>query len=103
MAKNIWDSNSSQKGAEPVDDADHRDDNSMMIVVYNLLALVGYTVICVIFREIGAILDAVFIGVHFFTCFILTVINGKRVWILSGLLVLLIGFSTCVGVLWKLM
>lgn len=72
------------------------------IVGYNLLAMVFYTAMCAFFHEFGAFLDTFFLLIHVSACFILGVTTGGRIWGLSGLVVLLIGFSTCVGILWKL-
>jgi hypothetical protein len=99
--KNIWDHNAS--ASESVPEGSNKPKGDMSIVLYNLLALAFYTVICAIIGNGGAVIDAFLIGIHFFTCLILTMINGKWVWILSGFLVLLIGFSTCAGILWRLM
>jgi len=99
--KNIWDPNASKEESVPEDS--NKPPREMLIVLYNLLVLAFYTVMCAIIRRGGVVIDAFLIGIHFLACLILTMINGKWVWILSGFLVLLIGLSTCTGILWKLM
>ena len=99
--KYIWNPNAPAE--ESVPEYTNKPPGEMRIVFYNLLVLAFYTVMCAIIGSGGAFIDAFLIGVHFLTCLIFTMINGKWVWILSGFLVLLIGFSTCAGILWKLM
>jgi hypothetical protein len=74
--------------------AQHAPDD-MPIVIYNLIALCIYTVVCKLTRGLF-LLDAFFIVVHVVVCLIRWDSKRKRVWQLSALLVLLIGFSTCV-------
>lgn len=70
----------------------------MKIVGYNILALIIYTVLCRLMgKEGGLILDAFIIVGHVFVSIIAAIINKSWAWLLSGLLVLVIGFSTCVG------
>jgi hypothetical protein len=74
--------------------------SAMKIVGYNLLALVAYTIICEITaKDGGFILDMFFIGIQVFIGIILAIVNRSWVWLLSALMVLIIGFSTCVGML----
>ena len=71
---------------------------AMKIVGYNILALVIYTLLCRLMgKEGGLILDAFIIAVHVFVSIIAAIINKSWAWLLAGLLVLIIGFSTCVG------
>lgn len=71
---------------------------NMKIVGYNILALIIYTVLCRLMgKEGGLILDAFIIVGHVFVSIIAAIINKSWAWLLSGLLVLVIGFSTCVG------
>ena len=73
---------------------------AMKIVGYNLLVLAAYTIICTITnKDGGAIFDMFFIGIHFFIGIILAIVNKSWIWLLSALMVLIIGFSTCVGML----
>jgi uncharacterized membrane protein HdeD (DUF308 family) len=69
--------------------------NNWAIVCYNILALVFYTLL---FRFIdgGIFLDCFFVGIHFLTCIVLSIVAKKWEWVLSAFLVLAIGFSTCV-------
>jgi|GEM_PF-2336101 len=74
--------------------------SAMKIVGYNLLVFAAYTVICAVTsKDGGFVFDMFFIGIQFFTCIIFAIINRSWVWILSALMVLIIGFSTCVGML----
>jgi len=68
------------------------------IVGYNVLALVGYTLL---FRLVdgGIIFDCIVVGLHFLVAIILALTMRKWEWFMSGLLVLIIGFSTCVTLL----
>ena len=66
--KNIWDLNAS--ASESVPEGSNKPKGDMSIVLYNLLALAFYTVICAIIGNGGAVIDAFLIGIHFFTCLI---------------------------------
>ncbi len=68
----------------------------MYIVGYNLLGLAAYTALFGFASGGGFILDAVVLFVHVVICIILALANRSWIWLLSGLLVLAIGFSTCV-------
>jgi len=75
----------------------------MKIVGLNLLILVIYTSISASAGEGGGpLIDSLFLFAHVITCLIVGSSSGKRTWFLSAVLILLIGFSTCVGILWKL-
>ena len=65
------------------------------IVLFNLLALAFYTVLCKT-TEAGFIFDAFFIAIQVFVCLIMALAKRSWLWVLSGVLVLVIGFSTCV-------
>jgi hypothetical protein len=87
------------QGKFPGDDKSKKP-SAMKIVGYNLLALVVYTIICEITaKDGGFILDMFFIGIQVFIGIILAIVNRSWVWLLSALMVLIIGFSTCVGML----
>jgi hypothetical protein len=76
---------------------------NMKIVGINLLILAGYTILCgFLGRQGGVVFDAFFLAAHVLVCIILGAIQQKWIWALSVLVVLLIGVSTCVGILWKL-
>jgi len=69
----------------------------------HLLILAVYTVVCAFFQNV--LLLGILIGVHTFSLFITSIVSfargktkrGKRI-ILSALLVGLIGFSACYGI-----
>jgi hypothetical protein len=67
----------------------------MTIVAYNLLALAVYTIACK-FNEGGIILDAFLIFFHVIICIGMALGKKSWMWFLSAVLVLAIGFSTCV-------
>jgi len=78
------------------------------IVGLNLLILVAYTILSKLIAGIskpdagfvgGPLLDAGFIAVHFLVCFIVAIEKRKWIWVLSGLVVLLVGASTCAEIL----
>jgi hypothetical protein len=66
----------------------------MQLIAYNLIALAVYTIM---FRFLsgGIIFDALVIAIHLFTCFIMALAKRSWYWVLSGVMVLAIGFSTC--------
>ncbi|MDF2432507.1 MAG: hypothetical protein JWP44_2138, partial [Mucilaginibacter sp.] len=47
----------------------------------------------------GIIVDALILVGHVLVCLILAIANRSWIWALSGVLVLVIGFSTCVMVI----
>jgi hypothetical protein len=69
-----------------------------MIVGYNLIVLVFYTLICKLIDG-GAILDAFILVIHFVVCLILSLVMRSWYWVLAAFVVVAIGFSTCVGFL----
>jgi hypothetical protein len=71
--------------------------DGMKIVGYNLLALAGYTVFCLSFSG-GFIFDSLLLGGQVLLCFAFAIDKRSWIWLLSGLLVLIIGFSTCVTI-----
>lgn len=74
--------------------------SNMKIVGYNLLVFAAYTVICeVTANDGGFVFDMFFIGIHVIVGIILAIANRSWAWLLSALIVLVIGFSTCVGML----
>lgn len=69
----------------------------MLILTYNLLALAFYTVLCKMDKSgAGFIFDAILIFFHVIFCVIMAAGQNRRYWFLTALLVLIIGFSTCV-------
>ena len=65
------------------------------VVGINLLVLCAYTLL-LRFVSGGIIFDCVLVGIHFLVGVIMAIIQRKWEWALSALLVLVIGFSTCV-------
>lgn len=61
----------------------------------NLVALLIYAIISSI-SEGNYFYYAIFIGIHFIVAIIMAIALRKWVWFLSGLLILIVGFSTCV-------
>jgi hypothetical protein len=72
--------------------------NIWKIAGYNLLALVGYTLVCR-FIDGGMILDAFILAIHVVACIITSIAVKKWEWLLSAFVVLAIGFSTCATLL----
>lgn len=71
----------------------------MKIVGYNLLVLLGYGLLSAISaRNYGLIFYAFLIFIHFIFTICTALYKRSWVWFLAGVLVLVIGFSTCVGV-----
>ena len=97
--ENIWDPNPPKEERQP--EPGGKPPAGMRNVGFNLLALAFYTIICGFIRDGGIIFDAILIACHFFVCLIMAAVEQKWVWALSALAVLLIGFSTCAGILWK--
>ena len=76
---------------------DGKPKGKMVIVAYNLLALAGYTILFRLLAEQGGfIFDALFLACHVLVCLITALVSRSWMWLLSGVLVLAIGFSTCV-------
>jgi hypothetical protein len=69
--------------------------DGMKIVGYNLLLLAGYTIFCLSFSG-GFLIDSFVLFLHVLFCFAFAIDKRSWLWALSGLLVLIIGFSTCV-------
>ena len=70
---------------------------NMQLVGINLGVLAGYTVICVAAGGGGLMLDAFIIAGHVIICIGMAAAARRWAWLLSGLIVLVIGFSTCAG------
>ena len=63
--------------------------NLLIFVVYVLLFLVGKLAELALFSYF----------LHFFACIIVGAVRKNLYWILSGVLIILIGFSTCIFLL----
>lgn len=89
---------SKTSGNQP--DLDKKSSKDLRILGLNLLILVGYSIISR-FTEGGPLLDAGFLAIHICFCMIMAGVARNWAWVLSGVTVLIIGFATCVEVLWK--
>jgi len=65
------------------------------IIGGNLALMVGYTILCKL-PDTGVFFDATLLFMQVLICWGLAIGYRSGVWLLAGLLVLLIGFSTCV-------
>ena len=73
------------------------------IVAYNLLIMVVYTVLCRLSAGSAkgedmwgsSIILLMLIAIHMLICLLVAGVTGKKEWTLSGVLVLIIGFSSC--------
>lgn len=68
--------------------------DGMTVVALNLLALAAYT-LAFKFVSGGFIADAFCLVIHVCFCIIKAISDKSWLWLLGGLLVLVIGFSTC--------
>lgn len=74
--------------------------SGMKIVGYNLLVFAIYTALCAATADDGGfIFDMFLIGIHVLVGIVLAIANRNWAWLLSALIVLVIGFSTCVGMI----
>ncbi len=64
----------------------------------NIGILAVYTSMCFLSND-GMLYDVLFLLVHVVACLIVAIAVKRWVWVLSALIVLLIGFSTCVTIL----
>ena len=70
---------------------------NMNIIAYNLLGLAFYTILFKMLANQGGIfLDAFVLAGHVLVCVIMAIANKSWYWLLSGILILVIGFSTCI-------
>ena len=82
---------------------DNKSKTNYNIVGYNMLILGFYTLICKLIGSDGSgyLFDAVLLVIHVLVCIIWAVaVRGNRgwMWVLSAVLVLVVGISTCVVV-----
>ena len=68
------------------------------VVGFNTAGLFIYTLICR-FIDGGIAIDCFLVGIHFLIALILSLALRKWEWFFSALIVLIIGFSTCVAFL----
>jgi len=67
------------------------------IVALNLIVFVFYTG-AIFYLKVGleaGITDLIVLLIHVSICFIITGFFEKKIWLLTGLLILIIGFSVC--------
>ncbi|MCC8407354.1 hypothetical protein LJ707_00310 [Mucilaginibacter sp. UR6-1] len=69
----------------------------MGITGVNIIILVGYTIICGMLGEEGLIFQMVIVFIHAAVCVIIAPFARKWEWVLAGILVLIIGMSSCYG------
>jgi hypothetical protein len=82
----------------PKSPQEKKPDSGMALVGYNIIALVFYTLLCKLIGGSGFILDAFFIFIHVLFCIAMAFDKKSWFWFLGAVLVLVIGFSTCVMV-----
>ena len=70
--------------------------SGVKIVGINLGVFVAYTLLSML-TDGGFLFAGILMIVHVFVCIILALYYRKWSWVLGGLLVLIIGFSTCVS------
>lgn len=72
--------------------------HQLKIVGYNVLVFTIYTITCALkIKDDWYILDIFLIAIHFLACVIFSIMDKNLAWLLSALIVLVIGLSTCVG------
>jgi len=95
--QNIWDPNPQPEKKQP---GNNKPMGNMSIVAYNLLGLAFYTIVFKMLASQGGFLfDAFVLLGHFIVCFVMAISSKSWMWVLSGVLVVAIGFSTCVMVI----
>ena len=68
------------------------------IVGFNLLAVAFYGLLCnAVPNSDGLIYYLFLIAIHFLFCICAAIYKRNWMWVLSGIMVLVIGFSTCVS------
>jgi hypothetical protein len=69
----------------------------IIIVAINLAILVAYTIYFKTSSKdsLTIILEAIAIGLHVITCLLLAIVVYRKEFLLSALVILLIGFSSC--------
>ena len=76
---------------------DEAETSSLKIVGLNLLVFAFYTLICVSMGGEAGFFAFVLAGLQAFVCVIVAVIAKRWIWVLSALMLLVIGFATCLG------
>ncbi|MFD0750142.1 hypothetical protein ACFQZS_08320 [Mucilaginibacter calamicampi] len=82
----------------PQEEAPKKQYSQIKIVGINLLVLAVYGILSKVAPHgEGWTYYAFLIAIHFLFCICAAIYNRNWMWVLSALLVLVIGFSTCVG------
>ena len=71
--------------------------SSLKIVGLNLLVFAFYTLICVSTGGEAGFFAFILAGLQAFICVIVAIIAKRWIWVLSALMLLIIGFATCLG------
>ncbi|MCR8557113.1 hypothetical protein KXD93_05645 [Mucilaginibacter sp. BJC16-A38] len=79
------------KGGEP----GKKPANDITIVGYNILAFVVYTLIFKLMGEAGLFFEGIILVIHVSVCIIVAIAARNWFWVLSALIVLIIGVSSC--------
>lgn len=89
-----------EENEPPLKKEEEKPMESYKILGLNLLAFALYTVGAITLNGDsgdGAVAGLMFAGFHFVICTITAIATKRVVWFLSGLLILIIGFGTCVS------
>lgn len=71
--------------------------SDLKILGLNLLIFAVYSLLCVYSGGDGGIAAFMIAGVHTLICIILAIAQRRWIWVLAGLMILVIGFATCVS------
>jgi hypothetical protein len=76
---------------------DIRSDKKLIIVAINIIVMIAYTLYVRYGQpgELNILVNAFFIAAHIIVCLILAIFFFRKEFVLSALIVLLVGFSTC--------
>lgn len=99
----MMEDNSQEDKVQPENDIAGKNKNNPFpgigILGINLMILIIYTLLCKMANNLDSLaFEAMFIGVQVFVCIGMAIAKRSGMWLLSGFLVLIIGFSTCVGI-----
>lgn len=70
--------------------------NDFRILGFNILAVVIYMLASRVISEDGLILGAIVMVIHAFVALILSVVLKSWMWFLTSVMIVIVGFSTCV-------
>ena len=71
------------------------------IIIVNFFVLGGYTFLSALGGNIAPLIEVIFLAIHVLICFILAIVTWKRIWVLCGAFMLIVGFFACLAVLWQ--